>query len=214
MLTPIPTPVYRIVHIDSLRGILEANALIAPKLRPANDTSHRRIHNADLQSRRRRVAIPCGPKGTVHDYVPFYFGPRSPMLFQLHRGEVAGYEEGQEPIIYLVSSLQKVREHSIPFVFSDGHGNAAYTEWFDKEEDLAKVDWRTVYATYWQSTLDQPDRQRRKQAEFLVHERCPWQCVERIGVLNRKMQSAVESMFAEFDAAFGKQITIEAAWYY
>lgn len=38
----------------------------------------------------------------MHDYVPFYFGPLSPMMLNLKTGRVAGYEEDQEPLIYLV----------------------------------------------------------------------------------------------------------------
>lgn len=46
------------------------------------------------------------------------------MLYQLHTGFVNGYKEGQEPIIYLVSSVQAVDQAGIPYVYSDGHGIA------------------------------------------------------------------------------------------
>jgi ssDNA thymidine ADP-ribosyltransferase, DarT len=76
----------------------------------------------------------------VHDYVAFYFGPRSVMLYQLHTGWVEGYKEGQEPLIHLVSTCQSVAEAGLRFVFSDGHGLARFTAWYDQLPDLDKVD--------------------------------------------------------------------------
>ena len=57
----------------------------------------------------------------------------------------------------------------IGFVFSDGHGLARFTAWYDDLADLDRVDWDMVYQRYWRDTSDDMDRQRRKQAEFLVH---------------------------------------------
>ena len=39
----------------------------------------------------------------------------------------------------LVSLVQKVLEADHLFVFSDGHGIAAYTDWYDSIADLDKV---------------------------------------------------------------------------
>ena len=79
---------------------------------------------------------------------------------------MAGYDEGQEPIIYLVSTAQRVVNSGAGFVFSDGHGIAAYTGWYDDLEDLDEVDWQIVYANYWKDTVEDMDRQRKKQAEI------------------------------------------------
>ncbi|GAF98949.1 unnamed protein product, partial [marine sediment metagenome] len=124
--------------------------------------------------------IPCGPGGFIHDYIPFYFGYLSPMLLQLHTGRVAGYAEGQTPIIYLKTTAQTIAQSGAGFVFSDGHGIAHYTEWFDTLDDLDKVDWEMVYQRYWSDNVDDMDRQRRKQAEFLVHRFCNWSLIRGI----------------------------------
>jgi len=100
------------------------------------------------------------------------------MLLQLHTGRVTGYTERQDPLIYLVSTAQAVRSSGTGFVFSDGHGIARFTNWFDKLSDLDKVDWDAVYATIWKDTVDDMDRQRRKQAEFLVHQQCAWDLIQ------------------------------------
>jgi hypothetical protein len=58
------------------------------------------------------------------------------MLLRLHTGQVANYNEGQEPIIYIVSTVEKILRKSLEFVFSDGHGIAFFTKWFDDLRDL------------------------------------------------------------------------------
>jgi len=46
----------------------------------------RLISNEELDHKRAATAVPCGPGGTPHDYVPFHFGPRSPMISRIsHR---------------------------------------------------------------------------------------------------------------------------------
>lgn len=111
--------------------------------------------------------------GTIHDYVPFYFGPLSVMLLNLHSGRVEGYDEGQDPIIYIVTSINRVEAAGRPWVFSDGHGLAALTNWYDDLKCLDEVDWQVVGERYWSDTPDDNDRKRRKQAEFLVWEHLP-----------------------------------------
>ncbi len=56
------------------------------------------------------------------------------MLYQLATGWVPGYREGQEPLIHLVSHCEAVAAAGIGFAFSDGHGLARFTAWY---EDLA-----------------------------------------------------------------------------
>jgi hypothetical protein len=102
---------------------------------------YRVIHDEEMQRKRQVRALPCGPRGVIQDYISFYFGPRSPMLLRLQTGRVQGYTGDQTPIMYLVSSVERIRELGVPFIFSNGHGVAYFTGWFDNETDLHKVDW-------------------------------------------------------------------------
>jgi len=138
--------------------------------------------------------------------------PRSPMLLQLHTGRVEGYDQKQEPIIYAVSTVESIVKARLQFVFSDGHGIAAFTQWFDDRKNLDKVDWGMVYADYWADTVEDMDRQRRKQAEFLVHRFCPWDVVTHIGVLNDAAKIRVENILRRHRV--GKPVYICRQWYY
>ncbi len=210
---PRPTPIYRIIHVDNLGVCIQRGGFYAPNHVPDDGLRYRIIHNVEIQNVRRERNIPCGAGGTVHDYVSFYFGPRSPMLLQLHTGQVKDYDEGQEPLIYIVSTVEKVLHHGLQFVFSDGHGIASFTTWFDDLKNLGKVDWNMVYANYWADTLADMDRQRRKQAEFLIYRFCPFEVVTEIGVLNLQMKQRVEKILQQYNIT-NLPVGIHPEWYY
>ncbi len=215
MKVPQPTTILRLTHVDNLAVCLRRGGLHAPNFTPDDGLTYRTIHNTEIQAHRSARSIPCGPGGTIHDYVPFYFGPRSPMLLQLKTGRVKGYEEGQKPLIYLASTAQAVQESGTPFVFSDGHGIAAYTTWFDDLNRLDEVDWDSVASKYWAvSVVDDGDRQRKKQAEFLVHKVCDWRLIQEIAVIDESMKQQIESILAEFPSHLCRSVRVEQSWYY
>lgn len=214
MSAPSPTPIFRIIHVDCLTTLLRRGGLHSTNHTPKDGLPYRTIHNVDIQGQRHIRNIPCGPRGTLHDYVPFYFGYLSPMLLQLKTGRVAGYNEGQEPLIHLASSVQAVADAGCRFVFSNGHGIAAYTDWFDDVNRLDEVDWNMVYQRYWRDEVSDMDRQRRKQAEFLIYQSCPWTLIQEIGVLNTRAKVRVDDILNEFDASQRLVVNVRAGWYY
>ncbi len=214
MAIPHPTLIVRLIHIDNLPLILKRGGLHAPNHTPNDGQIYKTIHNSDIQAQRRVRSIPCGPGGAIHDYIAFYFGTRSPMLYQLHTGWVTGYTEGQLPLIYLVSTVQRVQQQNLPFVFSDGHGIAAFTNWFADLADLDKVDWTAVTANIWRDTAEDLDRQRRKQAEFLIHRFCPWSLLIGIAVHNEQRQTEVEAILQNFPGTAGLAVKVRRDWYY
>jgi hypothetical protein len=129
------------------------------------------VEAADLgiKASRRKIRITLAPYGCVADYVPFYFAPRSPMLFKLARGYVSTYTDGRDPLIYLVSTVEVVVQAGLRYLFSDGNCAAAVTQ---ISGDLAlldtMVDWDVMRSQMWNPTAEDPDRMRRRMAEFLV----------------------------------------------
>ena len=211
---PVPSPILRFTHVDNLDTIIRRGGLHAPNHVPDDGLTYRFCHSAEVQSARAEVPVHLGPGGTIHDYVPFYFGYLSPMMLNLKTGRVEGYNEGQEPLIYLVSSAQAIEEAGIKFVYSDGHGLATFTEWFDDLDKLDAVDWTVVNLRYWTDNINDMDRQRKKQAEFLVHQCCPWSLIQEIVVIDSTMQQRVESILAGFPKEQRRVVRIDRDWYY
>ncbi|TWJ32652.1 type II toxin-antitoxin system toxin DNA ADP-ribosyl transferase DarT [Geobacter argillaceus] len=214
MTTPIPTPIYRMLHIDNLAVLLQRGGMHAPCHVPDDGLPYKTIHNLDIQNERHVRPIPCGPGGTLHDYVPFYLGPRSPMLLQLHTGRVDGYTEGQAPLIYLVTTAQALVEAGCGYVFSDGHGIARFTDWYADLDMLENLDWDMIYERYWSDDVDDMDRQRRKQAEFLVHQQCPWNLIREIAVINNNVAARVREILSAYPNAHRPDVQVRSVWYY
>ncbi len=211
---PNPTPILRFTHVDNLDTITRRGGLHAPNQVPDDGLPYRFCHSAEVESARVDVPIHLGPGGMIHDYVPFYFGYLSPMMLNLKTGRVGGYSEGQEPLIYLLSSAQAIEAAGLDFVFSEGHGLATITEWFDELGRLDAVDWTMVNQRYWTDTIDDMDRQRKKQAEFLVYQCCPWSLIQEIVVIDSTMQQRVVTIQAAFPVPQRRVVMVKREWYY
>jgi len=207
------TPIYRMVHIDCLPTILNRDAIHAPSCVPDDDLPYISIHAQQTQTDRGNTRVLCGPRGVIQDYIGFYFGPRSPMLYRLHTGWNV-QKVDQSNIIYLTSTAQAIAEADIDFVFTDRHTLAAVAAFRDGIADLEMVDFPIAYAEQWKTTSEHPDRQEKKQAEFLVHESMPWNLIDRIGVLNNEVAARVKDILDEHGERHQPPVLRKRSWYY
>jgi hypothetical protein len=81
---PDPIWLYRITHIDNLYHDMQ-HGLVNSKSSQANP-DYVQIGDSSLINTRKEIAAPDPPGGTLSDYIPFYLGPRSPMLYQIATG--------------------------------------------------------------------------------------------------------------------------------
>ncbi|MCB9764787.1 MAG: DUF4433 domain-containing protein [Alphaproteobacteria bacterium] len=206
------TAALRIVHIDNLAVYLARGALHAPAHTPDDGLDWRSAHREDVQQRRALKRLPGG-LGTLHDFVPFYFGARSPMLLQLHTGRVVGFEGSQADLVYLVTSVQDVVAAGCRFAFSDGHALSGLTRFFTDLDQLDQVDWSATAAQRW-STPDDPDLQRRKQAEFLVYRSLPWPLIRGLAACDAHALSRVEGLLHDTAPAHRPHAAVVSKWYY
>jgi len=174
---------------------------------------HVGIAHRHIKERRARKCVPLNPGGTLADYVPFYFAPRSPMLYAIHTGYVEGYSEGQGAILHLVTSIDTILTKKLPFVFTDGHAEMAISRFFHDLSDLDQVDWEIMKATYWNDTEQDNDRSRRRQAEFLVRDFFPWKLIEEIGVMNDAVADRVDDLLPSSERR-SPAVTVQRKWYY
>lgn len=215
-----PRPIYHITHVRNLARIIESKGLWCDAERMRQGFASVGIAHENLKGRRARVfvqrqsgeAVAMG--GTLADYVPFYFANRSPMLFSIHTGYVDGYDGGQQEVIYLLSSVERVASGNRSWCFTDGHAVEAVTEFFSDAGDLARIDWEAIQHWSWKNTEADPDRKRRKQAEFLVYQSLPWGWIEEIGVRDLKMRDRVSKIVRKAGPAHAPPIVVRRKWYY
>lgn len=201
--------IYHFTDIDNLAGILEAGALHCHRDAPTAVE----VGKADIKASRRNRQVRCGPGGMVCDYVPFYFAPRSPMMYTIKGGNVEGVSMDLSRLIYLISSTEAVYQAGVPCVYTDGNAAVLITKFCDDPRSLAThVDFPLMGQTMWNSTPQDPDRMRRRMAEFLVHERLPMELVRGIAVHSVRVLAIVASLADEISWAV--KTDIRRNWYF
>ncbi|HAG83553.1 MAG TPA: DUF4433 domain-containing protein [Cyanobacteria bacterium UBA12227] len=206
------TPIYHITHIRNLQSILQLGGLIANNRLKEQQINYQDIAHGNIQDRRALIRVPCAASGYLHDYIPFYFAPRSPMLYTINLGNVEGYIEGQNPVIHIVTEAEIISANNLVFAFTDGHAVMNYSDFYDDLQRLDMIDWEIMRAKYWNNTPSDGDRRRRRQAEFLVHQFCPWALIIEIGVINSTVQSQVGQILQNFNCQ--TPVKVYPSWYY
>jgi hypothetical protein len=207
------TNIYHITHIDNLLSILNSDGLIANSRLRQERIDYRDIAHERIQDRQARKTVPCSARGTLHDYVPFYFAPHSPMLYAIHKGNLERYFQGQNFVIHLVSKAEDIEASGLNFTFTDGHAVMEYTSFYDDLEALGyEIDWQLMESKYWFDTEDDPNRKWRRQAEFLVHQFCPWRLITEICVINNTIKIQVQQILQNFNHQ--PPVMVYSHWYY
>jgi hypothetical protein len=200
-------------HVRNLPGIVASGCLKADSL--VDRTAALQVEAADLKIKAARTQKPVAlrPHGVVADYVPFYFAPRSPMLYKLSRGSVPGYSDGQDPLVYLVSTAEAITVSGAACLFSDGNCASGVTQLFDDLGLLdAAVDWEVMRAAMWNNTAADPDRMRRRMAEFLAHQQVIIEHMTEIVVRSATIGQRVEKILAGHHVTL--PVRVEPRWYY
>ena len=163
---PIPTPIFHFTHADNLVSLLCAGEILCKHEMSAMDTVYTNCAFDSVQVQRGNFNVPVSKGGTIHDYVPFYFNSRSPMLYTIKCGNVGNTR--MQDLILFQSSAQKVAASGNYYAFTDGHGIMDLSDYYDDLADLNKLPWNVINANYWN---DFQDGRRLRQSEFLVYKR-------------------------------------------
>lgn len=167
-----------------------------------------------IKARRLDLELDSYPGLHVGDCVPFYFCPRSVMLYLLHRSDHVdlAYRGGQEPIVHLEADLNEVvrwaKENRKRWVFTLSNAGSRHFEDRASLDHLHEINWNAVAKQDWRD----PSVREGKQAEFLIEHAFPWFLVRRIGVQCQPIFNAVNEALK--GAATKPRIEIVAKWYY
>ncbi len=197
-LNPEKALIFRIVHRNNMPDVL-ANGCHCKSTTQGKPFTQ--IGNLELISKRDLRAVPCGPGGTLSDYVPFYFTPYSPMLYDIKTGHNGVQKRPVEEIVILISSLHTLKKQGIPFVFSDRHAYLKTALFSDDLPDLNRIIWPTLQARNFRK--DDLDRFEKYQAEALVHRHMPLTALHGIVCYNDSVRSDMRA------AADARQVPVK-----
>jgi hypothetical protein len=131
--TPPARPqIFHITHVDNLRSIVAAGELLSDAAMIARGGPLAGIGMSTIKQRRLALPVTCHANDHVGDYVPFYFCPRSIMLFVIHCANHPDltYRGGQAPIVHMQADLHAVvawaRQHHRRWAFSLSNAGARY----------------------------------------------------------------------------------------
>lgn len=206
--------IYHISHMNNLSSIIQDGGLWSDKKMIERGGPQASIGMSTIKERRLRLPVQCHPGRCVGDFVPFYFCPRSVMLYLIYCANhpELDFREGQGPIVHVEADLYETvawaESIGRRWAFSLSNAGAIYTEFRDRRDQLAEINWTAVAATDWR----EPDLKEGKQAEFLIHEFFPWHLVQRIGVRSSAVQTQVLGTL--FGAEHRPAVEVRVDWYY
>jgi ssDNA thymidine ADP-ribosyltransferase, DarT len=212
MTVPAQPKLYHIVHVDRLASIIEGG-LLCDKQVMAHQTVGTTIGMNSIKQRRlQELKLTSHPDLYVGDCVPFYFCPRSIMLYLIYQTNHAdlAYRGGQTPIVHLqadlCASVAWANEQQRRWAFTLSNAGSYYFEDRCDLNQLDQLDWPAIQTNQWK------DCKEGKQAEFLMERSFPWQLIEKIGVKNGQIYQQVTNIV---DMATHKPpVKLEMNWYY
>lgn len=218
MTVPAQPKIYHIVHVDRLRSILADEHLWCDAEVVRRAPAGTAIGMVHIKQRRlNELTLTSHPGLYVGDCVPFYFCPRSIMLYLIHRkNPELSYSDGQEPIVHLQADLYTcvnwAEQNSRRWAFTLSNAGAYY---FEDRRDLAQlneIDWAAIQTNRWSGRGIAPSVKEGKQAEFLIEQSFPWHLVERIGVCSRATYQQVVNVLSA--TGHRSPVEIRTDWYY
>ncbi|WP_320837102.1 DUF4433 domain-containing protein [Zhongshania sp.] len=202
--------IWRITHRQNIPWIL-ANGLYAGNSAPHFD-DWVTIGNEDLIGRRAHRHVPLPPGGVLNDYVPFYFTPFSPMMYNIYTGRGGVRSVTNSDIVILVSDLHKVSSMGLPFVFTDRHAYPVTARYFNNLASLPEIDWPLLQDRNFRRNPDDPEQIERYQAEALIHHHLPIQAL--LGAVCYTPQVQLDLQAQAKAAGVSLQVHCLPNWYF
>ncbi len=202
--------IFRITHLDNVPWLLRNGFHCSNS--EIQDPGFISIGSTDLIGKWQRREVPIAPGGTLSDYVPFYFTPFSPMLYNIKTGFAGVNRRKNEEIVILAVSLRQIEVDGLGFVFTDRHAYLTSAQFTSDLENLDMIDWDLLRQRDFQRDRNDPGKFDRYQAEALIHCYLPASALVGVACYNQTVRSTVE----QEAAACGLNVPVAKlpSWYF
>ena len=142
MLVPTEPKIYHIVHVDRLPSIIADGYLWCDTVMDSNEAdTGTTVGINNIKQRRRQLTLSSHSSLHVGDCVPFYFCPRSVMLYVISMANPElSYRDGQGPIVHLEADLRQSVDwadaNERRWAFTSSNAASSYFEDFSDLDDL------------------------------------------------------------------------------
>jgi len=114
------TYLYHITDVSNIPSIVANGGLLSDCALAG--VAHQVIGYPNIKERRMtQYRVPCCGNRFVGEFVPFYFCPRSPMLYTVNRGNTGRPPGCQTSIVHLVTTVRVAANQGRAFAISDGN---------------------------------------------------------------------------------------------
>jgi len=201
--------IWRIIHRDNFAWYLQHGLHCPNSDMQAPD--YVTIGNTDIIDKRAQRMVPLPPGGVLNDYVPFYFTPFSPMMYNIHTGRGVAQRPNAE-ILILVSRLHRVQECGLPFVFTNAHAIPEWTEYYNSMDRLTEIDWELLRSRNFQRDMNDPMKFERYQAEALIYRHVPVEALLGVVCYNQAIETELNALVQ----AAGLELSVKTipGWYF
>jgi hypothetical protein len=223
VIIPKPLRIFHITAICNLAKIAKSGKLYSNAQLQKKKIEYGNIAYQGAQGKRAIKIVVRPPSGVIHDYVPFYFAPRSPMLMAVDHGRVDGCDYRQPDIVHFVTTVEAVVKNRLPYVFYDHNATLDFAECYSDVKDLDKIDWPLFfeaprldgYCQFFFNNRNIPKyvkRRETRQAEFLIHKSVSLKLMNTVGVYDEAKANEVRTIFDEAD--LNLDVTVKKDWYF
>ena len=215
MSTPPAHPeLFHIIHINRLRSIINLGNLYSDAIVTRQQMLGTQIGFSRIKQRRALKNLASYPDLHVGDCVPFYFCPRSVMLYPIYKQNhpQLTYTGGQNAIIHLRLCMHCciawANENKLRWVFTDSNAGSRHFHDFNNLSNLQQLNWQAISARQWSHPITREE----KQAEFLIENNVCFKNVLEIGVNNPITHQQVVAMLN--NSNYSPIVSIKPNWYY
>ncbi|TDV40742.1 uncharacterized protein DUF4433 [Actinophytocola oryzae] len=201
--------VWHVTHVENLVDIASTGALVA--------RSTPRVSIALKSVNGRRPHIPVAPDDSypanrvVSDHVPFYFAAKSPMLLRVKSGHV-DYQGGDDPLVFVGLAVGDAVDSSMTWCVSDQNAAVDIVEFTRELDQIGTfIDFPLMRQKMWNNTPQDPNRQSRPAAEFIILDKLPLNYISHVVTKNSTTMARVKQILSDVD---GISYIVDRNFYY
>lgn len=194
---------FHFTHIDNLDSILE-HGLLSTNLKNEMEVGHQNVANNHIQQTRSQIIIDtqlklrnrreiwdeCQVLHSLHDFVPFYFALKCPMLFQI----LTSKNIEQSDMIFIAIDPKKCLADLDEVYFSDASINRAndLPNLYSNEADLVKLNWAEIKNI---KRVESENLKHQRMAEFLVKDVLALEYIDHIIVWSKGVKQNIIDLY-------------------